>query len=169
MGDPFANDDERASRGRAVGGSPGKWNGTGPEIHKWHQLSVPGAFKLDHLQPFRPILFWNFSNFFTFILGNQFLLPQRANNGKRGILPTSNIGDCGGFQCLGHSNWTHCSPLSPFCSENFPTFSPSYWGANSYYPRRLIMGVRKISPFPIWMRLRGFSAWGIQTGPLAAL
>ena len=45
-------------------------------------VSVPGAFKLDHLQPFKPILFWNFSNFFTFILGSQFLLPQRANNGK---------------------------------------------------------------------------------------
>ena len=27
-----------------------------------------------------------------------------------------------GFQCLGHSNWTICSLLSPFCSENFPTF-----------------------------------------------
>ena len=64
-------------------------------------LLVPGAFKLDHLQPF---------NSFTFILGSQFLLPQRANNGS----------------------W-----------ENFP--------------------------FPIWIRLRGFSAWGIQTGPLAAL
>ena len=44
--------------------------------------SVPGAIKLDHLQPSKPILFWNFSNFFTFILGSQFLLPQRANNGK---------------------------------------------------------------------------------------
>ena len=26
-------------------------------------------------------------------------------------------------------------PLSPFCSEIFQTFSLSYWGANSYYPR----------------------------------
>ena len=31
------------------------------------------------------------------------------------------------------------------------------------------MGVGRISPFPIWMGLRGFSAWGIQTGPFAAL
>ena len=73
-------------------------------------VSVPGAFKLDHLQPFKPILFRKIFNFFHFILGSQFLLPQRANNGS----------------------W-----------ENFP--------------------------FPIWIRLRGFSAWGIQTGPLAAL
>ena len=42
---------------------------------------MPGAFKLDHLQPFKPILFRNFSNFFTFMLGSPFLLPQRVNNG----------------------------------------------------------------------------------------
>ena len=41
---------------------------------------MPGAFKLELLQPVKPILF---NNFFTFILGSQFLLPQRANNGKR--------------------------------------------------------------------------------------
>ena len=44
---------------------------------------MPGAFKLDHLHHFEPLLFWNFSNFFTFILGGQFLLPQRANLEKR--------------------------------------------------------------------------------------
>ena len=132
-------------------------------------VSVPGAFKLDLLQPFKPILFTRIFSFFTFILGSQFLLPQRANNGKREILATSKLDETEGFECLGHSNWTICSPLSPFCSEIFPTFSLSYWGAHSYYPRGLIMGVGRISPFPIWMRLRGFSAWGIQTGPLAAL
>ena len=41
---------------------------------------MPGTFKLDHLQPCKPLLFWNFSNFFTFILGSQFLLPQRPAN-----------------------------------------------------------------------------------------
>ena len=46
-------------------------------------FSVPGAFKLDHLHPFKPLLFWKFFIFFTFILGGQFLLPQRANNGER--------------------------------------------------------------------------------------
>ena len=45
-------------------------------------FSVPGAFKLDHLQPIEPILFQKIFNFFTFILGGQFLLPQRANNGN---------------------------------------------------------------------------------------
>ena len=146
---------------------------------------------------------------------------------ERGIHPNSKLDETEGFQCLGHSNWTICSPLSPFCSEIFQTFSLSYWGANSYYPRGLILGVGRISlshygwhrgvwvsgafkldhlqpfkpilfwnfsnfftfilgsPFllpqranngkgkflqlPIWMRQRGFSAWGIQTGPFAAL
>ena len=48
--------------------------------------------------------------------------------------------ETGGFQCLGHSNWTICIPLSPFCSENLSSFSPSYWEANSYYPRGSILG-----------------------------
>ena len=43
--------------------------------------------------------------------------------------------DTHGFECLGHSNWTICCLLSQFCSHNFPTFPPSYWEANSYYPR----------------------------------
>ena len=71
-------------------------------------ISVPWAFKLDHLQPFAPIIFFKFYNFFTFIVGGQFLLPQRANT-KKG----------------------------------------------------------KFSQLKKWTRQRGFSAWGIQTGPFA--
>ena len=44
---------------------------------------MPGAFKLDHMQLIEPILCWKIFNFLAFILGGQFLLPQRANNGKR--------------------------------------------------------------------------------------
>ena len=73
-------------------------------------FSVPGAFKLDHLQPFQPLLLWKFSTFFTFILGGQFLLPQRANMHKR-----------------------------------------------------------EFSQLQNWMRQRDLGAWGIQTGPFAAL
>ena len=43
---------------------------------------MPGAFKLDHLQPIEAILFQKIFNFFSFILGGQFLLPQRTNNGN---------------------------------------------------------------------------------------
>ena len=127
-----------------------------------------GAFKLDHLQPIKLILFPNFSIFFTFILGGQFLLPQRANNGKREIHPTPKLNETEGFQCLWHSNWTICSPLSHFCSHIFSTFTLSYWGAISYYPRRPIMGKREFFQLQNWMRQRVFSAWGIQTGPFAA-
>ena len=35
------------------------------------------------MQPFEPILYQQMFNFCTFILGGQFLLPQRANNEKR--------------------------------------------------------------------------------------
>ena len=42
-----------------------------------------GQTKLVHLHSFKPILFWQTSISFTFILGGQFLLPQRANCEKR--------------------------------------------------------------------------------------
>ena len=45
-------------------------------------VSVPGAFKLNHLQHTKPILFQKIFNFFTFMLGGQFLLPHRDINGK---------------------------------------------------------------------------------------
>ena len=45
-----------------------------------------------------------------------------------------------GFQCLGNSNWTICSPLSHFCYDIFATFTLSYWGTIFYYPRGPIMG-----------------------------
>ena len=45
---------------------------------------VLGAFKLDHLQPIKPILFQKFYNFFTFILGANSYYPREWNteNGK---------------------------------------------------------------------------------------
>ena len=42
-----------------------------------------GHFKLDHLHPVKPLLLPQYSYFFTFLLGGQFLLPQRANTEKR--------------------------------------------------------------------------------------
>ena len=131
----------------------GKGNSHNPR-KEWHSgFSVLGTFKLDHLYPIRPILLKQIFNFFTFILGSQFLLPQRANNGEEGILPTSKLNEIEGFQYLGHSNWTNCSPLSHFCSENFQYFSLSYLEANSYYPRGLIMGKGNSPNFKIgWDR-----------------
>ena len=65
---------------------------------------------------------------------------RTATLSEKGILPTPKLDETEGFQCLGHSNWTICSPLSPFCPKRFSTFSLSYWEANSYYPRGPIMG-----------------------------
>ena len=62
------------------------------EIEWDRRVLVLGAFKLDHLHPFKLLLFRYFSNLFTFIRGGQFLLPQRANNGKKGIF-------CQGLKC----------------------------------------------------------------------
>ena len=79
--------------------------------------------------------FLRFFNFFTFILGGQLSLPQRAINRKSGSLPTSKWKGTGDFQCLRHSNWTICSLGSSSCSLIFWTFSLLYWEANSYYPK----------------------------------
>ena len=68
--------------------------------------------------------------------GESFLITPEES----GIHPTSELDESGGFQCLGHSNWTICSPSSPFCSEIFLSFPTSYWGAISYCPRGPIMG-----------------------------
>ena len=47
-------------------------------------FSVPWAFKLDHLQHVKPILFPKFYNFFTFILEANSYYPRegKAENGK---------------------------------------------------------------------------------------
>ena len=42
--------------------------------------------------------------------------------------PTQELNERVNFECLGHSNWTICSPLSPFCSRRFITFSVFHTG-----------------------------------------
>ena len=64
----------------------------------------------------------------------------RDFHGKMKRWYLSKIGWFSGFQCMDYSNWTICSPLSHFCFQNFWSFSLSYWGANSYYPREPIIG-----------------------------
>ena len=39
---------------------------------------MPGAFKLAYLQPFKPIMLWRISNFFTFILQVHFLIQNKS-------------------------------------------------------------------------------------------
>ena len=56
----------------------GKMEFSQPEQDKG--VSVPMAFKLDHLQLVKPILFSKFSNFFTFILERPILITYPREN-----------------------------------------------------------------------------------------
>ena len=77
----------------------------------WYRgLLMPWAIKLDHLQPFAPFTFLNFSIFFTFILGGQFLLPQRSNNGK-GNSSNPKSGWDRGFSVPGTFKLDHLHPF----------------------------------------------------------
>ena len=91
--------------------------------------------------------------------GEPILITPEGQLWEKGFLTTPKLIEIVGFQCLGHSNWTICNPLSPFFLCDFSTFSLSYWGANSYYPRWPIMGKGNSSnPKSEWDR--GFSVPG---------
>ena len=60
-----------------------KGNSSNSKIGWYRGVSVPGAFKLDHLQPVKPILFLKFSKFCTFILGAISYYPRRLIMKKR--------------------------------------------------------------------------------------
>ena len=96
---------------------------------------VPGAFKLDHLKPFKPILFTKFSNFSTFILGGQFLLPQRERRAENGKMAFSQPEWDTGFWVPGAFKLNHLKPFKPILFTKFSNFSTLILGANSYYPR----------------------------------
>ena len=86
---------------------------------------MPKDFHLFHLHTGRPIL-----------------ITPEGQLWEKGVLPTPKLDETEGFGCLGHSNWTICSPLHLSHSEIIPSFPPSYWEANSYYPQRTNYGKR---------------------------
>ena len=73
------------------------WN-----FSNFYTFILGSPFKLDHLQPFKLIFFWNFSNFYTFILGSPYY--PRGLIMRRGVLPTPNMDETEGFQCLEQAN-----------------------------------------------------------------
>ena len=93
----------------------GKENSHNPRKEWESGFSVLGAFKLDHLHPFKPLLFWKISNFFTFVLGGQFLLPQRANKGKRGFSQLQKRMRQWVYGALG----LHAGPFAALCTPHF--------------------------------------------------
>ena len=135
-------------------------------------FSVPGVFKLDHLQPVEPMLFPKFSNFCALILERPILItlsqPDKGHSLKRmkmGKWNSPNLSETQVCQCLAYSNWTICSLLSPCCSLNFPTFAPLYWRGQFLLLKRE-KGWKwgnGILPTRFWHVF--FSARGTQTGP----
>ena len=88
----------------------GKGNSSNFKIG-WHRGDwVPGAFKLDHLQPFKPILLWNFSNFWLSCPRAHFLYSP--GKWEKGILPTQR-----GFSAWG-------IPTGPWKGLLLPMFNP---------------------------------------------
>ena len=90
-------------RGRLKMGKGGK--GNSPKMDETGVL-VPRAFKLDHLQPVKPILFPKFSNFYIIILGSPILITPVRGRLKMGKWSSPNPW---------HSNWIISSLLCRFC------------------------------------------------------
>ena len=95
-----------------------------------------GGLKLHHFQPIQLLLLQENFIFFTLILGVQFLLPQRANNGKSEILPILKWNDAGTFNAWGIQTGPFAASTATFAPRKFHIL---YWEANSYYPRGPLM------------------------------
>ena len=128
---------------------------------------VPGTFKLDHLQPFQPILPWIFSYFFTFILGGHFLLPQRANNGKGEFTQLQNWMRHMDSSAWGIQTGPYAAHSAHFAMKIFHLFH-LHTGEPILITQRANNEKREFSQLQKRMTPRGFDAWGIQTGPFAA-
>ena len=127
-------------------------------------FSVPWAFKLDHLHPFKPLLFWKIFTFFTFILGSQFLLPREPIMGK-GNSSYPKSGWDRGFSVPGASKLDHLHPFKPFLFWKFSNFFTFILGGQFLLPQRVNNGKREFIQLQNWIRQRVSSAWSIQTGP----
>ena len=76
------------------------------------EISVPGAFKLDHLQPVEPILFCKFSNYLTFILEANSYYPREGKN-KTGKMEFSQPECESGITVPGAFKLDHLQPVEP--------------------------------------------------------
>ena len=95
---------------------------------------MPGAFKLDHLQPFELILFSKFSNCFTFIVGANSYYPRvgKADNGK---MEFSLSEYDKGISVPGVFKQDNLQPVELILFSKFSNFFTFIVGANSYNPR----------------------------------
>ena len=125
---------------------------------------VPGIFKLDHLQSFKPILIRWFSNFFTFILGSQFLLPQWANNENRGVHQKCSVDHLQSFYTsdFDFSSWCRCSDsilwmISRCCTSDGMARASLVFtkGSKVFYLRRSRAGLVLIRCLLLWFVKNG--------------
>ena len=87
-----------------------------------------------------------------------FITPE-GQLSEKGILPTPKLEETDGFQCLGHSNWTICNPLSLFCSETFTSFHLHTGEPILITPaKRAVFGKGKFSQLPL------LALWGNKNG-----
>ena len=151
------------------------WNKNSSTGCKWSSLNVSGSYN--------PWLRWllRFAEgaHLSFI-SERCLAPRRAamlfvDAERMGISQLkSHRNDTKRLLTLGHSNWTICSLLNWFCSNNFSIFSPASHNKLILYPaEREKEGSNrgrkwgKGNPQKL-MTPRGFWPWDIQTGLFAA-
>ena len=91
------------------------------------------AYKLDNLQPVKPISSQYVYTFLPFILGGPIsYYPRERKEGRSRCWKWEKenppkVNETQWFLDLGHTNWTICSLLSRFCPKKIPTFCLSYW------------------------------------------
>ena len=135
---------------------------------EWHQgVCDPEAFKIDHLQPVKLILFQNFTTLLILILGRPIpYYPRERQEIGKGIQPKREWGT--GVSVLGAFRLDHLQPVKLILFKNFTNLLICILGRPiPCYPRE--RGWKWDKGFTQkWMTHRGFSTWGIQTGPFAA-
>ena len=98
---------------------------------------MPGAFKLDHLHPVRPILFSKLYNFFTFILEANSYYP-RGLIMRKGNSPNFRNELDGGVCVPGEFKLDHLHPVKQILFFKFYNYFTFILEVNSYYPRAVI-------------------------------
>ena len=86
---------------------------------------MPGAFKLAHLHPVKPILFSKFYNFFTFILEANSYYP-RGLIMRKGNSSNSRNGLDRGVSVPGAFKLDHLHPVKQILFSKFYNFPVSY-------------------------------------------
>ena len=109
-------------------------------------ISVPGALKLDHLQPVEPILFGNFPIISFSYLGPILITPESGGL-KMGIWNSPNLSVRVGSLCPRHSNWTICSLLSQFFG-NFSNYFTFILGGQFLLHQRVEDSIRENGILP---------------------